>query len=195
MEYMVEFDRIGGNSSIPPQAFAACSADQLAAEIYRFTLGYLGSRDVDVIADLEQGNGVITAGFRPAGAFTIQALTEGTRALTKNDPWAEARPDSQFLIGPDTDWETVIAAMCATRVARQPGTTLYSHQQFAVKRLDPALRAAANGHTVEWDPPAGLTSLEARWTCTHRDCGAALLIGRDRRMRGTALQPCSHMRR
>lgn len=43
---------------------------------------------------------------------------------------------------------------------------------FAIRRLGPALRAAAIGHVMEWDPPAALTSL-SRWTCTR--CGEAVL--------------------
>lgn len=43
---------------------------------------------------------------------------------------------------------------------------------FAFHRLGPALRAAANGHEMEWDPPAALTSM-SRWTC--RRCGDAVL--------------------
>ncbi len=43
---------------------------------------------------------------------------------------------------------------------------------FAVRRLGPALRAAAMGHVMEWDPPAALTSL-SRWTC--KRCGDAVL--------------------
>jgi len=33
-------------------------------------------------------------------------------------------------------------------------------------------KATANGHTVEWDPPASLTAAR-RWTCTR--CGDAVL--------------------
>lgn len=38
--------------------------------------------------------------------------------------------------------------------------------------LEPVKRAAEKGHTVESDPPFGLTRAE-RWTCTK--CGRAVL--------------------
>lgn len=41
-------------------------------------------------------------------------------------------------------------------------------------RTEPPLRAEALGHTVEYDPPFGMTRGE-RWTCTNRLCGAAVL--------------------
>lgn len=44
---------------------------------------------------------------------------------------------------------------------------------FAMRRLGPAIRAAANGHQMEWDPPAAMTSF-SRWTCTR--CGEAVLF-------------------
>lgn len=36
----------------------------------------------------------------------------------------------------------------------------------------PPAKAIANGHTLEWDPPHGLSSA-SRWTCT--TCGSAAL--------------------
>ena len=39
--------------------------------------------------------------------------------------------------------------------------------------MEPVKRAEANGHTVEHDPPGGLTSGD-RWTCTA--CGSAVMI-------------------
>src|SRR5580698_2237720 len=96
--------------------------------------------------------------------------------VTTADPWASPFRESPTRIGPDTDWETAMASMCAVRAGRR-STTVYEEQWFAVKRLGPALRAARLGHTVEWDPPAGLTSVQARWTCIHPDCGAAVLVG------------------
>jgi hypothetical protein len=43
----------------------------------------------------------------------------------------------------------------------------------AEDRLGAAFAAADRGHTVAWDPPAGLTSVRARWTCQR--CGATVL--------------------
>jgi hypothetical protein len=78
------------------------------------------------------------------------------------------------VIGPDTDWERAVLGLCDARVALDriesiDDTSPEDYQQFAVKRLDPALRAARLGHVVEWDPPpdgqrSGHGSAR-RWTC------------------------------
>ena len=54
---------------------------------------------------------------------------------------------------------------------------------------NPPQVAVDNGHALEWDPPAALTSTK-RWTCTRRDCGMAVLES-DGSVRGSAAQePC-----
>lgn len=109
------------------------------------------------------------------------------------DPWTSPVPETIDRVGPDLDWEQAMAGMCAVRAGRQPGTTVFGQQWFAVKQLDPPLRAARLGHTVDWDPPAALTStIQARWTCVHLDCGATLMVGHDR-LWGDALEPCRHV--
>jgi hypothetical protein len=98
----------------------------------------------------------------------------------------------RLLIGPDTDWQDAVGEL-ATEHARRADrrgevTSAAAAQSFAVRRLDPALRAARLGHTVEWDPPAALTSIQARWTCTR--CGATLIVAADGTMYVSATAPC-----
>ena len=76
------------------------------------------------------------------------------------------------LIGPDTDWEAAVADLCEGRVRMDriehvEDTTPGQYQQFAVKRLDPPLRAARLGHLMEWDPPPHGTGRgsDRWWTC------------------------------
>jgi hypothetical protein len=79
---------------------------------------------------------------------------------------------SNFVIAPDTDWEQAVnmladARMVMDRAEGLDGTRREDYLQFAVKRLDPALRAARLGHTVEWDSTgqdAGRGSAR-KWTC------------------------------
>lgn len=49
---------------------------------------------------------------------------------------------------------------------------------FDWHKTEPVKRAESLGHTVEWDPPFGLTS-GRRWTCTRDECGRAVLINGD----------------
>lgn len=96
-----------------------------------------------------------------------------------------------LLITPDTDWEAAVSQLAAENLTRnrargRPASPAAS-QVFAVRRLDVAFRAARLGHAVTWDPPAGLTSVSARWTCTR--CGRAVLV-RDGQVYGGATTPC-----
>jgi hypothetical protein len=96
----------------------------------------------------------------------------------------------ELRIGPDTDWEEAVAALAAEnlrrRQARGEPASAAASQNFAVRRLDAAFRAARLGHVVVWDPPAGLTSVRARWTCTRRMCGAAVLVSAEGGVYGKA---------
>lgn len=80
-------------------------------------------------------------------------------------------------IGPGADWEQAVYALASTNLARKQARgedgTIESSRAFAERRLAPAFEAIAHGHTVTWDPPAGLTSVQTRWSCV--DCGRAVL--------------------
>lgn len=53
------------------------------------------------------------------------------------------------------------------------GGTVYGRRIDLAELVEPAVaRAIENGHTVESDPPAGMTAAQ-RWTCTR--CGDAAL--------------------
>lgn len=97
----------------------------------------------------------------------------------------------RLVIGPDTDWEEAVAALAKEnydrRVRRGERAEMAWSRDFAVRRLDAAFRAARRGHTVTWDPPAGLTSVRGRWTCTHPDCGAMVLVNAEGQVYGTAV--------
>jgi hypothetical protein len=54
----------------------------------------------------------------------------------------------------------------------------------AWRRTEPVKRAESLGHTVEWDPPGGLSSA-GRWTC--KGCGAAVIIY-DHNIYGSAVE-------
>lgn len=80
-------------------------------------------------------------------------------------------------IGPETNREEATAALAAENLSRkaargEPGAPEGS-RAFAEGRLATAFLAADMGHTVTWDPPAGLTSVQTRWTCV--GCGSAVL--------------------
>jgi hypothetical protein len=72
-------------------------------------------------------------------------------------------------VGPGTDRIDALLALAAQRDRDNPEAWI----TFALRRLGPAFRAADQGHTVTWDPPAALTSIGIRWTCTA--CGRAVL--------------------
>jgi hypothetical protein len=70
--YIVTFDRIGRTRPERPVAFDVDGADDLAAAIWKHARPHLGSRDVEVVVDLDESRGGIYAGFRPVGPFTIE---------------------------------------------------------------------------------------------------------------------------
>lgn len=78
--YKVTYERVGrrgGRDGSPPPApltVWSTSADNLADHIAHDVDRYLLSSGTEVIVDLEQMNGFITAGFRTAGTFALTAL-------------------------------------------------------------------------------------------------------------------------
>lgn len=92
------------------------------------------------------------------------------------------------LIAPGADRETVERALAEAFAGR--GTDAFAGRAAARDRLAPAFAATGLGHTVEWDPPAALTSLRSRWTCVR--CGNAVLHARAGHMYGSAIEgPCA----
>lgn len=81
-------------------------------------------------------------------------------------------------IAPGADWEDTVYRLASInlkrrqRIGQQPAT-IEGSRAFAEARLRPAFEAIKLGHTVVWDAPAGLTSIQTRWTCV--DCGRAVL--------------------
>jgi len=69
--YMAKFDRIGRKHDVEPLAVTG-DADDIAEQVYRYALGKLGSRDVDVTVDLENLKGSIFAGMHSAGRFMLE---------------------------------------------------------------------------------------------------------------------------
>jgi len=74
--YRVTFDRIGRTheAAVLTLDTEAADADDLSARIYRHARRFLGSRDVEVVVDLETpevGKGAIFCGMHVGGRFTV----------------------------------------------------------------------------------------------------------------------------
>lgn len=83
-ECIVTFDRIGRHggrdgSPAPAPITRDLDGDQLADSIAMYARRFLASPDFEVVLDEEKGKGLILAGVRTAGTFTV-ALTEGGAA-------------------------------------------------------------------------------------------------------------------
>jgi hypothetical protein len=93
-------------------------------------------------------------------------------------------------IGPGTDRAAAVAELAAEnhqrRQARGWASSMAASQEFAAGRLESAFAAADLGHEVTWDPPSGLTSIRARWTCVRPGCGKAVLQAADGSIYGSA---------
>lgn len=91
-------------------------------------------------------------------------------------------------IGPDTDRVQALWDLAEDRAKKGTGDA-DGWLPFAMRRLGPAFLVADMGHIVTWDPPAALTSVSARWTCTV--CGHSVLV-REGQAYGSALrEPCT----
>lgn len=66
--YVATFERIGRNHNVPPLTISG-TPDEMAGRVYRYSLGFLGSRDVMVSVDLEEMKGSINGGR--FGSFTL----------------------------------------------------------------------------------------------------------------------------
>jgi hypothetical protein len=73
--YRVTFDRVGRNHSVDPITATVDGVNHLAEVIYQHARPHLMSRDVEVVVDLDQGTGMVLAGFRNGGTFTVAEVT------------------------------------------------------------------------------------------------------------------------
>lgn len=71
--YVVTFERVGRHRDLPPLTVRARDGDHLAQEIYRYVRPSLMSRDVEIVVDVETGEGNIFCGFNNGGTFTVVA--------------------------------------------------------------------------------------------------------------------------
>ncbi|MEY9876602.1 hypothetical protein ABH931_006112 [Streptacidiphilus sp. MAP12-33] len=80
--YQITYERVGRHGSKrpdsppapPPYQLRAADVDELAQEIHRDVRRYLGSRYVEVAVNLEEMRGLVLAGEREAGSFTIAVI-------------------------------------------------------------------------------------------------------------------------
>jgi hypothetical protein len=73
--YLAKFDRISRNHEVAPLVVHG-DADAIAEQIYRYARPKCASRNIEVMADLEELKGTIFAGFHVAGSFTLEASDE-----------------------------------------------------------------------------------------------------------------------
>lgn len=76
MKFIIMFDRIGRNHHVAPLAAEAEDASRLAEKIYYYARPHLRSNDVQIVVDLEGGEGHIFCGFNNGGAFTVSEVTQ-----------------------------------------------------------------------------------------------------------------------
>lgn len=77
--YVVTFERVGRYRDLPPLTVRAKDGDHLAKEIYRYVRPSLRSRDVEIVVDIETGDGMIVCGVRSGGTFKV-VVEPGTYA-------------------------------------------------------------------------------------------------------------------
>jgi hypothetical protein len=70
--YVATFERIGRRHDVKPLPVSG-SPDQIAEQVYRYSLGFFGSRDVEITVDLQQMKGFICWGR--FGSFTLADVT------------------------------------------------------------------------------------------------------------------------
>lgn len=89
LHYRATFERIGRSRDVAPLEIETPDdetvATVIAEKVFHYARGFLGSRDVDVVAELDSeepgagGSGTIfVGGFRAVGQFRIEAVTSAT---------------------------------------------------------------------------------------------------------------------
>jgi hypothetical protein len=73
--YRVTFNRVGRNRSVASVTATVDGANHLAEVIHQHVRPHLMSRDVEVVVDLDKGTGMVLAGFRNGGTFTVAEVT------------------------------------------------------------------------------------------------------------------------
>ena len=72
--YTATFDRIGRKHDVAPLTVTGTERE-IEAQILRYAWPRLGSRDVDVMVDVQGGHGVIlVGGFQNAGHITLSEV-------------------------------------------------------------------------------------------------------------------------
>ena len=76
---VVVFDRIGRNHEPPSVCVMSDDAQHIAEAVYACARRHLGSRDVDVLVDLDEATNtgtarIVVGGFRPAGTGKVTIL-------------------------------------------------------------------------------------------------------------------------
>ena len=91
--YTIKFERIGRRYDIADLVVITDDVDDLSAQIYAYARPYLGSRDIDVILDLENHKGYIFCGMRTGSQFTVDfvepPMNLKTRFELAGKEWAE----------------------------------------------------------------------------------------------------------
>jgi hypothetical protein len=76
--YLIKFERIGRNHDVSPLIARVRDADHLADVVYRYAWPHLGSRDVEVVVNLEPdkmlGLIIVGGGFQCGGSFTVAPM-------------------------------------------------------------------------------------------------------------------------
>lgn len=70
-KYIIEFERIGRNTSVPPVTIDAAGEADLTRQIRAAARPHLRSRDFDVMLDLDAGAGWFACGMHSGGNFSI----------------------------------------------------------------------------------------------------------------------------
>ena len=71
MSYTISFDRVGRNHNVPDLTVGTLDPDAVMDEVLRVAGKHCGSRDLEVAVSTEEMRGLIFAGCRNAGSFTI----------------------------------------------------------------------------------------------------------------------------
>jgi hypothetical protein len=74
--YIIEFERIGRNKSVPPMKVTVAGEDDLTGSIREYARPHLRSRDFDVILDESGSAGCFACGMHNGGNFSITPKSE-----------------------------------------------------------------------------------------------------------------------
>lgn len=72
--YRVEFDRVGRRRELPAVEIMAADGQDLAVKVRKIVRPYLGSSDILVSIDMDDGRGWIACGFHSGGDFRVKEV-------------------------------------------------------------------------------------------------------------------------